>query len=87
MSEPIPELSARDEKLPLLRDPDVSYYLRQEKDGLLLGPYDATIEPTDATDPMPEDFSSCIRMTSRLNTTSTTPASGFHCSVEPALPG
>ena len=29
VTESIPELSARDEKLPLLRDPDSSYYLRQ----------------------------------------------------------
>ncbi len=28
-------------RLPLLRDPDVSYYLRQERHGLLLGPYEA----------------------------------------------
>ena len=40
ITEPIAELTARDTKLPLLRDPDSSYYLRQEKDGLLLGPYE-----------------------------------------------
>jgi len=40
VSEAIPELAARDTKLPLLRDPDESYYLRQERDGLLLGPYE-----------------------------------------------
>ena len=40
ITEAIPELTARDKKLPLLRDPDSSYYLRQEKDGLLLGPYE-----------------------------------------------
>ncbi|MBL9048445.1 MAG: FAD-binding oxidoreductase, partial [Tabrizicola sp.] len=34
----IPELAARTEKLPLLRDPLDSYYLRQEGKGLLLGP-------------------------------------------------
>ena len=38
ITEAIPELTALDKKLPLLRDPDSSYYLRQEKDGLLLGP-------------------------------------------------
>jgi dimethylglycine dehydrogenase len=38
----IPELAARGAaRLPLLRDPDVSYYLRQERHGLLLGPYEA----------------------------------------------
>jgi dimethylglycine dehydrogenase len=40
MTEAIPELAGRRDKLPLLRDPDVSYYLRQERDGLLLGPYE-----------------------------------------------
>ncbi len=38
----IPELAARGAaRLPLVRDPDVSYYLRQERHGLLLGPYEA----------------------------------------------
>ena len=41
VTEAIPELAGRDAKLPLLRDPDVSYYLRQERDGLILGPYEA----------------------------------------------
>ena len=27
-------------RLPLLRDPDVSYYMRQERQGLILGPYE-----------------------------------------------
>ena len=40
VSEAIPELTERDTIVPLLRDPDTSYYLRQEKDGLLLGPYE-----------------------------------------------
>ena len=59
ITEAIPELTARDSKLPLLRDPDSSYYLRQEKDGLLLGPYETGCRAhwTDASDPMPEDFS------------------------------
>ena len=46
-------------KLPLLRDVDSSYYLRQEKYGMNLGPYERNgrahwITPDD---PMPEDFS------------------------------
>ena len=46
-------------KLPLLRDVDTSYYLRQEKFGLNLGPYERNcrarwITPDDA---MPDDFS------------------------------
>lgn len=55
----IPELAARADKVPLLRDPDVSYYLRQERDGLLLGPYEwqATPRWVRRDDPMPADFS------------------------------
>ena len=41
VTEPVDELIGRDHKLPLLRDPDISYYLRQERDGLILGPYEA----------------------------------------------
>lgn len=46
-------------KLPLLRDPDSSYYLRQEKAGLLLGPYEngGRIHWQSADDPRPDDFS------------------------------
>ncbi|CUH51043.1 GcvT family protein [Shimia marina] len=46
-------------KLPLLRDVDISYYLRQEKHGYNLGPYEPNCKAhwdTDA-DPMPDDFS------------------------------
>lgn len=41
----IPELQSRAGKLPLLRDPEDSYYLRQEGDGLLLGPYEWSATP------------------------------------------
>ncbi len=46
-------------KLPLLRDVDSSYYLRQEKNGFNLGPYERNCQAHWATsdDPMPEDFS------------------------------
>ena len=46
-------------KLPLLRDVDSSYYLRQEKNGLNLGPYERNCKAHWVTpdDPMPEDFS------------------------------
>jgi dimethylglycine dehydrogenase len=46
-------------KLPLLRDVDVSYYLRQEKFGFNLGPYEPDCRAHWVTpdDPMPEDFS------------------------------
>ena len=41
ITEDIPELRERGAaRVPLLRDPDVSYYLRQERHGLILGPYE-----------------------------------------------
>jgi dimethylglycine dehydrogenase len=61
--EEIPELVAwskeQGKKLPLLRDVDTSYYLRQEKNGMNLGPYERNCRAHWAThnDPMPEDFS------------------------------
>jgi len=59
----IPELEAWTKevghKLPLLRDVDSSYYLRQEKMGFNLGPYENPCRAHWATpdDPMPDDFS------------------------------
>ncbi|MEL6806697.1 MAG: FAD-dependent oxidoreductase [Pseudomonadota bacterium] len=46
-------------KLPIIRDVDVSYYLRQDKNGLNLGPYERNCKAHWITpdDPMPEDFS------------------------------
>ena len=46
-------------KLPLLRDVDVSYYLRQEKNGFNIGPYEPNCKGHWMTpdDPMPDDFS------------------------------
>jgi dimethylglycine dehydrogenase len=46
-------------KLPLLRDVDSSYYLRQEKNGLNLGPYEGNCRAhwVEKNDPMPDDFS------------------------------
>ena len=63
LTEQIPEVVAWSEehgkKLPLIRDVDVSYYLRQEKGGYNLGPYEpnckAHWEGGDAE--MPDDFS------------------------------
>ncbi len=62
LTEPIAELEAwsrENGKLPLLRDVDSSYYLRQEKYGLNLGPYERNCKAHWITpeDPMPEDFS------------------------------
>jgi len=61
--EEIPELAAWSKeaghKLPLLRDVDSSYYLRQEKTGMNLGPYERNCKAHWVTpdDPMPDDFS------------------------------
>ena len=46
-------------KLPILRDVDISYYLRQEKSGLNLGPYERNCRAhwVKPNDPLPEDFS------------------------------
>ena len=63
LTDEIPELEAWSKeagaKLPLLRDVDSSYYLRQEKTGLNLGPYERNCKAhwVDPSDPMPEDFS------------------------------
>ncbi|MHA7852862.1 GcvT family protein [Roseovarius sp.] len=63
LTDEIPELEAwsreAGHKLPLLRDVDSSYYLRQEKYGLNLGPYErhGRAHWVDPSDPMPDDFS------------------------------
>ena len=51
--------AAQGHKVPLLRDVDSSYYLRQDKNGLNLGPYERNCRAHWVTpdDPMPEDFS------------------------------
>jgi dimethylglycine dehydrogenase len=55
VTEDVPEFMSRGERVPLLRDPDDSYYLRQERSGLILGPYEhrATAAWLDG---IPEDF-------------------------------
>ena len=63
LTDEIPELEAwsaeQGHKLPLLRDVDSSYYLRQEKHGLNLGPYERNCKAhwANPSDPLPEDFS------------------------------
>ncbi len=63
LTEEIPELKewteANGRKVPLLRDVDTSYYLRQDKNGLNLGPYERNCKAhwVQPGDPMPEDFS------------------------------
>ncbi len=59
----IPELEAwtkeQGHKMPMVRDVDISYYLRQDKNGLNLGPYERNCKAHWVTpdDLMPDDFS------------------------------
>lgn len=41
----MPEVAALGRELPILREVDVSYYLRQERQGMLLGPYERQATP------------------------------------------
>ena len=58
VTEDVPELAGLTEsagRLPLLRDPDTSYYLRQERGGFILGPYEWKATPMWQSG-MPDDF-------------------------------
>ncbi|MFQ5985374.1 MAG: FAD-dependent oxidoreductase [Alphaproteobacteria bacterium] len=55
VTDAIPEVEALDFELPVLRDVDASYYLRQEGQGLLVGPYETAATPW-ATAGIPPDF-------------------------------
>ncbi|WP_108838092.1 FAD-dependent oxidoreductase [Tateyamaria sp. Alg231-49] len=63
LTDEIPEVAAwtkeNGRKLPIIRDVDISYYLRQDKNGLNLGPYERNCKAHWITpdDLMPEDFS------------------------------
>ena len=59
VTEEIPELAARATPLPLLRDPDVSYYLRQERNGYILGPYEWQATPM-WLDGIPDEFANML---------------------------
>src|SRR5262249_55052352 len=57
VTEPIPEIAALAAELPVFRDPDRSFYCRQEHGGLLLGPFERDAQPW-ALDGVPEGFHS-----------------------------
>ena len=63
LTEEIPELakwtSEKGHKMPMIRDVDTSYYLRQDTNGLNLGPYEVNCKAhwQSNDDPMPDDFS------------------------------
>ncbi|EHB00103.1 Dimethylglycine dehydrogenase, mitochondrial, partial [Heterocephalus glaber] len=56
----IPEVQALKQELPVLRDLEGSYYLRQERDGLLFGPYESQekmkVQDTWVTSGVPPGF-------------------------------
>ena len=55
----VPEIAARiaagEPELPIIRDPEESWYLRQERDGFIVGPYEADGRPW-GVDGIPPDF-------------------------------
>ena len=55
----VPEITARiaagDPELPIIRDPEESWYLRQERDGFIVGPYEADGHPW-GVDGIPPEF-------------------------------
>ncbi len=57
VTEPIDAVAERDRELPVFRDPDNSFYCRQEHGGLLLGPFERDPQ-TWALDGIPEGFHS-----------------------------
>ena len=59
VTDEIPELAARSEPLPLLRDPDTSYYLRQERNSFILGPYEWQATPM-WLDGIPDQFANML---------------------------
>ena len=57
VTESIPEFEQAGSLMPMVRDPDDSYYLRQEKTGLILGPYERKNAKARWTDgKIPEKF-------------------------------
>ena len=51
----IEAVAALERPLPMIRDPEESWYLRQERDGLICGPYEAAGHPW-AVEGVPPDF-------------------------------
>ena len=55
MTDPMPEIESRTVELPVFRDPDNSFYARQEGGGLIIGPFERN-PLTWALDGIPEGF-------------------------------
>jgi dimethylglycine dehydrogenase len=48
-------IAAGERELPIIRDPEESWYVRQERDGFIVGPYEKTAHPW-AVDGVPPEF-------------------------------
>jgi dimethylglycine dehydrogenase len=57
VTEPVAEIAARDTELPVFRDPDRSFYCRQEHGGFLVGPFERDAQPW-GLEGIPEGFHS-----------------------------
>lgn len=59
VTDTVPEVAARQAaglpELPIIRDPEESWYVRQERDGLILGPYEKSAQVW-SVDGVPPDF-------------------------------
>ena len=55
VTEPVEVVAELDRELPVLRDPEGSFYARQEGEALLVGPFEAQATPW-ALDGVPEGF-------------------------------
>ena len=59
LTEPMAEVGALGTELPILRDPDTSFYVREEGGGLIIGPFERNTVPW-ALDGVPDDFHSSL---------------------------
>jgi dimethylglycine dehydrogenase len=59
LTEPMEVVGALERELPVLRDPDASYYVREEGGGLIIGPFERNTVPW-ALDGVPDDFHSSL---------------------------
>jgi dimethylglycine dehydrogenase len=56
VTEPLPQLAAHEDLFPLVRDPDIRFYLRRERNAFLVGSYAHDGRPAWQKDGPPDDF-------------------------------
>jgi dimethylglycine dehydrogenase len=59
LTDPLDEVGALETELPVLRDPDASFYVREEGGALLIGPFERNTRPW-ALEGVPDDFHSSL---------------------------